>query len=141
MDVKSDLYLLEDDQNRFEFELPVGGTATGKVLTSELYFTPSLNGNILTFRADVGNGRYLEQNYTLSPDNYRLDYRIATNGLENVLTQQELRLYWENHLDKLERNQTYERNMSSIYFKSSNIHAACYKNLDAYLIPSPSKFI
>jgi YidC/Oxa1 family membrane protein insertase len=120
MDVKSDLYLLEDDQNRFEFELPVGGTATGKVLTSELYFTPSLNGNILTFRADVGNGRYLEQNYTLSPDNYRLDYRIATNGLENVLTQQELRLYWENHLDKLERNQTYERTMSSIYFKSSN---------------------
>jgi len=120
MDVKSDLYLLEDDQNRFEFELPVGGTATGKVLTSELYFTPSLNGNILTFRADAGNGRYLEQNYTLSPDNYRLDYRIATNGLENVLTQQELRFYWENHLDKLERNQTYERTMSSIYFKSSN---------------------
>ena len=29
----------------------------------------------------------------------------------------------------------------TFYFKSSNIHAACYKNLDAYLIPSPSKFI
>lgn len=119
-DTQSDLYLLEDAQNRFEFELPVGGTATGKVLTSELYFTPTKNGNILTFRADAGGGRYLEQNYTLSPDNYRLDYRIAANGLENVLTQKELRFFWENHLDKLERNQTYERTMSSIYFKSSD---------------------
>lgn len=119
-DTQSDLYLLEDAQNRFEFELPVGGTATGKVLTSELYFTPTKNGNILTFRADAGGGRYLEQNYTLSPDNYRLDYRIAANGLENVLTQKELRFFWENHLDKLERNQTYERTMSSIYFKSAD---------------------
>lgn len=119
-DVKSALYLLEDQQNRFEFELPISGTATGKVLTSELFFTPTKNGNILTFRADAGGGRYLEQNYTLSPDNYRLDYRIAANGLESVLTQKELRFYWENHLDKLERNQTYERTMSSIYFKSSD---------------------
>jgi len=117
-DVKSPLLLLEDNQNRFEFEIPIGGTANGKVLTSDLFFTPTKNGNILTFRADAGNGRYLEQNYTLSPDNYRLDYRIAANGLENVMTQKELRFYWENHLDKLERNQTYERTMSSVYFKS-----------------------
>ncbi|MBC7777749.1 MAG: membrane protein insertase YidC [Phycisphaerae bacterium] len=118
-EVKSPLRLLEDDQNRFEYEIPVGGTATGKVLTSELFFAPTKNGNTLTFRADAGNGRYLEQNYTLTPDNYRLDYRIAANGLENVLTQKELRFNWENHLDKLERNQTYERTMSSIYFKSA----------------------
>ncbi|MBK6994842.1 MAG: membrane protein insertase YidC [Lewinellaceae bacterium] len=118
-DVKSALRLLEDDLNRFEFELPVGGTANGKVLTSDLFFTPTKNGNIITFRADAGNGRYLEQNYTLSPDNYRLDYRIAVNGLENVMTQKELRFYWENHLDKLERNQTYERTMSSVYYKTA----------------------
>ncbi len=119
-DVKSPLRLLEDDLNRFEFELPIGGTANGKVLTSDLFFTPTKNGNILTFRADAGNGRYFEQNYTLSPDNYRLDYRVAANGLENVMTQKELRFYWENHLDKLERNQTYERTMSSVYFKSTD---------------------
>ncbi|MFN0173428.1 MAG: membrane protein insertase YidC [Saprospiraceae bacterium] len=118
-DVKSPLYLLEDDLNRFGFELPIGGTANGKVLTSDLFFTPTKNGNIVTFRADAGNGRYLEQNYTLSPDNYRLDYRVAANGLENVLTQKELRFYWENHLDKLERNQTYERTMSSVYYKTA----------------------
>lgn len=119
-DVKSPLRLLEDDQNRFEYELPVGNTANGKVLTSDLYFTPVKNGNTLTFRADAGEGRYLEQTYTLTPDNYRIDYRIAGNGLENVLTQKELHFYWENHLDKLERNQTYERTMSSVYYQSSD---------------------
>ncbi|MDO8367851.1 MAG: membrane protein insertase YidC [Saprospiraceae bacterium] len=116
-DVKSPLRLLEDDLNRFEFEIPVGGTANGKVLTSDLFFAPVKNGNTLTFRADAGNGRYFEQSYTLTPDNYRLDYRVSANGLENVLTQKELRFYWENHIDKLERNQTYERTMSSVYFK------------------------
>lgn len=29
----------------------------------------------------------------------------------------ELRLNWVNYLDKLERNQQYERNMSSVYYK------------------------
>lgn len=119
-DFSSSLRLLEDDQNRFEYELPVGNTANGKVNTGELFFTPTKNGNTVTFRADAGEGRYLEQNYTLTPDNYRIDYRIAGNGLENVLTQKSLSFYWENHLDKLERNQTYERTMSSIYFKSAD---------------------
>lgn len=119
-DVKSPLRLLEDDLNRFEYELPVGNTASGKVNTGELYFAPVKKGNTLTFRADAGNGRYFEQSYTLAPDDYHLDYRIAGNGLENVLTKKELHFYWENHLDKLERNQTYERTMSSVYFKSSD---------------------
>ena len=119
-DFKSPLRLLEDAQNHFEYELPVANTASGKVNTNELFFTPSKNGNTITFRADAGQGRYFEQTYTLTPDDYRIDYRIAGNGLENVLTQKELRLYWENHLDKLERNQTYERTMSSVYFQSAD---------------------
>ncbi len=119
-DIKTPLRLLEDDKNHFEYELPVIGTASGKVLTSDLYFATTKTGNTLTFRADAGEGRYFEQSYTLTPDNYRIDYRIAGNGLENVLSQKELRFYWENHLDKLERNQTYERTMSSVYFKSSD---------------------
>lgn len=126
-DFKSPLRLLEDENNRFEFELPVANTASGKVSTSELYFTPVKNGNTVTFRADAGEGRYFEQTYTLTPDNYRIDYRIAGNGLDNVLTQKSLRFNWENHLDKLERNQTYERTMSSVYFKSTDA-AADYCN-------------
>ncbi|MFN0037771.1 MAG: membrane protein insertase YidC [Saprospiraceae bacterium] len=119
-DLTSPVRLLEDDLNRFGFEIPVANTSAGKVLTGDLFFTPSKNGNTLTFRADAGAGRYFEQTYSLTPDNYRLDYRVAANGLEGMLAKRELTFYWENHLDKLERNQTYERTMSSIYFKVAN---------------------
>lgn len=119
-DIKSPVRLLEDEKNRFEYELPVNGVANGKVNTGDLYFTSVKNGNTIAFRADAGNGQYFEQSYTLSADNYRLDYRVGGNGLQNILSQQQLRLVWNNYLDKLERNQTYERTMSSVYFKADN---------------------
>ncbi|MCB0527399.1 MAG: membrane protein insertase YidC, partial [Saprospiraceae bacterium] len=117
-DLKSPVRLLEDSKNRFEYELNVNGA--GKVLTSDLYFKGSKSGNTVTFRADAGEGRYLEQVYTLSPDNYRIDYQVGGQGLNNVLAEQAMRLNWTNYLDKLEKNQQYERSMSSVYFKAAD---------------------
>lgn len=116
-DVHAPLRLLEDENNRFEYELPVNGAVNGKVNTRDLYFTGVKNGNTITFQADAGNGQYFEQSYTLSPDNYKLEYKIGGNGLQNVLSQSQIRLIWENNLGKLERNQKYERTMSSVYYK------------------------
>jgi len=119
-DVKSPVYLLEDTKNRFDYDLEVANTAAGKVNTADLYFTANKTGNTITFRADAGEGRYLEQTYTLQPDNYQIDYQIGTNNLQSVLVpgKNYLTLHWENYLDKLEKNQTYERGMSSVYFKT-----------------------
>ncbi len=117
-DIKSPLRLLEDEKNVFGYDMTVQG-AISKVNTADLYFTPSKSGNTLSFRADAGQGRYLEQVYTLSADNYQLDYSIGGNGLNSVLTQNQLQLLWVNHLDKLEKNQEYERTMSSVYFKET----------------------
>ncbi|MBL7829348.1 MAG: membrane protein insertase YidC [Saprospiraceae bacterium] len=116
-DIRSPLRLLEDEKNRLDLELPVNGVAGGKVNTGDLYFNGSQNGNTVTFRADAGNGNYFEQTYTLAPDNYKLTYQIGGNGVRNFLAQDQIRLVWSNYLDKLERNQTYERTMSSVYFK------------------------
>ena len=116
-DIKTPVRLLEDAKNHFDWELPVNGVVNGKVNTGDLYFTPSINGNTISFRADAGNGQYFEQTYTLSADNYHLDYKIGGNGLQNILAGNQIRLNWINYLDKLERNQNYERTMSSVYFK------------------------
>ncbi len=116
-DLHSPLRLLEDEKNVFGYELPVNGTVNGKVFTGDLYFNMVKNGNTLVFQADAGNGRYFEQSYTLAPDNYKLDYKIGGNGLNQILSQNQLRFVWHNYLDKLERNQTYERTMSSVYYK------------------------
>jgi YidC/Oxa1 family membrane protein insertase len=115
--IKSSVRLLEDAQNRFGFEIPVAGTASGNVRTEDLYFSAAKNGNTLVFRADAGNGRYFEQQYALAPDGYHLDYRVSGSGLDDLLSKRELGFYWENYLDKLERNQAYERTMSSVYYK------------------------
>lgn len=121
-DAKSPVYLLEDAKNRFEYQIPVATAAGGVVNSSDLYFTASKSGNSITFRADAGEGRYLEQTYTLAADNYQLDYKVGGNGLNAVLTpgQNFLRLNWLNYLDKLEKNQQYERTMSSVYYKPTD---------------------
>lgn len=128
-DRRGPVRLLEDNKNRFEYEMTLNGL--GKISTADLYFKPTREGNTITFRADAGEGRYLEQSYTLSPDNYRMEYKVGGNGLKNVLAENSLRLTWVNYLDKLEKNQQYERNMSSVYFKPADKSADycnCRKN-------------
>ena len=142
-DVKSPVRLLEDDKNRFGYELAVNGVLNGKVNTDDLYFSASKNGNTLTFRADAGQGRYLEQTYTLSPNDYHIDYKVGGNGLGSVLKENSLHLQWANYLDKLEKNQTYERTMSSVYFKpvdKSSDYCNCRKDAVENLGAQPVKW-
>jgi len=111
--------MLSAPENRFSYDLPVLGAAQGIVKTQDLYFQTTKDKTSITFRAPAGQNGYFEQKYTLAADDYRLSYSIATKGLENVLTPQtkEIKLYWENHLQKYERGEQYEQNNSTVYFK------------------------
>ncbi len=145
-DIKSPVYLLEDAKNRFDYSIPVQGSAAGSINTSELYFTPVKNGNTITFRAPTSDGGYFEQTYTLRDNDYQVDYRITTNGLQNVFPQGQnrLQLTWVNHLDKLEKNQQYERTMSTVYFKPNDKdpdYCNCRKNASENLGEQPIKWI
>ncbi len=118
-DFKAPAYLLEDAKNRFEYAIPATGAAGGSVNSSDLYFTVAkTDANSVTFRAPTSDGGYLEQQYTLKPDNYQIDYKISANNLQNAMGEGKLTLNWINYLDKLEKNQTYERTMSTVYFKT-----------------------
>ncbi|MBK8920072.1 MAG: membrane protein insertase YidC [Saprospirales bacterium] len=120
-DIFSSLRLLEDPKNRFEYLIPAAG-ASGEISSGDLYFEPVREGNTLRFRAPASTGGYLEQSYILHADNYQLDYRVGGQGLSGALApgQKNLRLNWVNHLDKLERNQQYERTMSTVYYKAND---------------------
>lgn len=139
-DVKYPLQLQEDKKNQFDLELPVGSAASGKVHSSDLYFKVLQDDHSVTFRADAGEGRYFEQTYTLKPDSYELTYKISGNGLQSVLNGSQLKFYWEDYLDKLEKNQTYERTMSSVYYKpveESSSYCNCRSNDVANLGTKP----
>ncbi len=118
-EIKLPLKLLEDDKNRFEYMLPVAGVA-GKLSSERLFFKPlKEDKNTIVFRADAGAGRYFEQVYKVEPGSYALQYQLRFKGLESVLDQTDgaLQLRWINYLDKLEQNDQYERNYTTVYYK------------------------
>jgi YidC/Oxa1 family membrane protein insertase len=116
-DIKTPLYLFEDTKNRFDYTMGVIGAENGKVNTSDLYFQTTKEDGTIVFRAPTTTGGYFEQRYSLKPGNYDLDYKLSANGLQNIVTSSAFQLQVDNYLDKLEKNQTYERTMSSVYYK------------------------
>jgi YidC/Oxa1 family membrane protein insertase len=141
-DFKMPLYLLEDEKNRFEYIIPAAGAMGGTVSTSDLFFTATQEGNTVIFRAPATNGGYIEQAYTLNADNYHLDYKVGAMNLQGV-SSNKWQLNWLNHLDKLEKNQTYERTMSSVYFKvndESPDYCDCRKDVTESLGEQPIRW-
>ncbi len=118
-DIYKELFLLDDQKNRFEYFLPVPSAPTGIVKTSDLYFEPSLDGNTLVLTANLGPGRAIEQKYVLDDDSYDVDYSLTLRGLDRLLSveDQSLRINWVNYLEKIEKNTKYERIYSTVYFK------------------------
>ncbi len=114
------LHIFEDVKNRFEYLIPTT-TAQGKISTEDLYFTPSVSGNTLVYRADAGNGTTLEQKYVIGGA-YDIDYDVKFAGLGSIInpSAQTVQLNVDNHLDKLELNHTYERSYSFVYYREAN---------------------
>ncbi len=116
---KEPLFLMNNPQNRFFYELQVPAAGSRTVPTDGLFFEDKLEGNTLVYRAYVGNGKYLEQKYTLPEHGFDLQYELNWVGLEDVLSpsQEMLSLNWVNHLNKLEKSTRYEKTYSTVYYK------------------------
>jgi YidC/Oxa1 family membrane protein insertase len=112
----SPLYLLEDAKNHFGYMIPTNGF--GDVSTESLFFTPTVSGNRVSFSAALANGVTVEQQYILGAA-YDLDYTVKFNGLPNLIRSESkgVQLNFENYLDKLEKNVSYERNYSFLSFR------------------------
>ncbi|MBK8967912.1 MAG: membrane protein insertase YidC [Saprospiraceae bacterium] len=144
-DIQSPVRLLEDSKNRFEYLIPAANTTNG-ISSADLYFETIKTGNQLVFRAPTSTGGYFEQRYTLQPENYQIDYEVGGEGLQTALApgQNTLRLNWVNHLGKLERNQEYERSMSTVYYKPNDDdpdYCDCRSNDSDDLGDQPVKWI
>ncbi len=117
--VREVLQMMNSSKNKFYYTLPIQGAFEGQVKTSELYFTPILQGNTLTLQAKTTGGGYFQQQYKLSDDGYHLDYAIEIKDLDDVWKngQNEVELYWENWLNRLEVNTTFEKTYSTLYYR------------------------
>jgi YidC/Oxa1 family membrane protein insertase len=129
---KEPLLLLEDKKDKFEYIIPVANTTKGTVKSSDLYFEATIEGDEVSFKASAGEGRYLEQKYSFKEkDNYFLKYDVAFIGLDKVIPDnaKNIQLNWDNYLDKLEKNASYERSQySGIHYKETEDGPSCIGN-------------
>ncbi len=115
-EIKTDLFLLEDPRNKFEYLLPVNGKV---ISTEDLFFTASPRSNSISFTANAGTGQIVQE-YKILSDGYTLDYDVKFVNLNNVIDRNNpIKLNWHNWLDRLEKNVTFEKYYSTVYFKES----------------------
>ncbi len=138
-ELKVPVYLLDAPENDFNYSLPVPDARGGVVNTRDLFFSPSLQGNTLRLKAATTTGGYFEKVYTVKDGVYDLDYSLNFEGLDRVVDIQrgQVELQWTNYLNKIERNDSYERNYgSTVYFKEetrSPSYCSCGSNSEENL--------
>ncbi len=114
-EIKSNLTLMDNPDNRFDYRITTRDNK--EIHTSDLYFQPELSGNTLTYTATTDSGGKIIQRYILEPD-YRIDYDIFLDHLgQEIDATKGVTLRWENYLNKLEKNDNFERRYSSVYYK------------------------
>ncbi|WP_299700899.1 membrane protein insertase YidC [uncultured Pontibacter sp.] len=96
---------------------------------SDLYFTPSevQTGNVgdvatqtLTYRAQLGDGQYIDQIYTLFDNNFQVGYKLDFKGLNNQISGDNVTMTWNDNLKQLEKDITQNRAKSTINFYTAD---------------------
>ncbi|MFT4567298.1 MAG: YidC/Oxa1 family membrane protein insertase [Saprospiraceae bacterium] len=106
--------LLEDEKNRWNYTFASGAL---NINTQELFFSKKTSSDKVVYRATTTSGGYIEQTYSLAPDSYEIEYAINFHGLGNSIRQNGIQLDFANYMDKIEKNDEYERRFSTVYFK------------------------
>ena len=99
--------LIKDNNAAFSLEIATTDNRTLK--TEDLFFEPSLAGNVLSMKLRVSANQYLEYVYTLRPDEYFIDMTVRSVGLSSVLnTSNAPQLTWKLKARRMEKSVTYE---------------------------------
>lgn len=135
--------LMEDPNDVWDIAIP---TQNGDLHTSDLYFQPSIDNQKVVFTATGKQGEKIIQEYSLTDNPYEIKYRFSVeNGTNLIATSgQKAKLTWINQLDKLERNSTFERSYSTVYYKvntESVDYCNCRKSDINNLSDQPLKWI
>lgn len=118
-DDKKPVQLMNHYRNKFEYHIPMQAVRNGKVNTADLNFEVQQHSDSnLVLRAYTNDrSGYIEQKYTLITDSYVVDYDLTFENIQKSAGA--VQLQWNTFLDKVEKNASYERSMSSIHYKES----------------------
>ncbi|MBD3906830.1 membrane protein insertase YidC [Chryseobacterium sp. Ch-15] len=111
----------------FQFKDKSGKT----VNTKDLVFSPVVNGNAVTLTANY-NGATIQFIYTINnnpkaelKDQYTLDFKVRTQGLSNVTSDNKADFIWDYQVRNLEKGRAQEQTHSEFVYAFNN-----YKDYD-----------
>ncbi len=124
-----------------------------KIKLSDLYFTPSevVKGTAgeqatqtITYRAQLGNGQYIDQVYTLLDKSFQLDYKLDFKGLNNQISGNNITLTWNDKLKQLERDIKQNRAKSTINYatvEDGYDHLSISEETETATLEEPVKWV
>ena len=149
---KKPLILFTDRTNSLSYQLSIENNQT--VDTKDLFFTPvgdtfNVTGDAsksFALRASAGEGKYLEQKFTLKGNSYLLNYDVNLVGLNTVIPANNtfIGINWDNYLSPLEHNLMLERRYSALYFRYDQndvTHLSEDKESDSLIIKAPLEWV
>lgn len=135
--LKYPVRLLNHESNQFYYSIPQMGGAT--LRTSDLHFALTKNDDsLIELTASTPSGGKIIQRYSFSDTEYLLNYDVRFEQMTNQVGQrsEQIALHWENHLNHLERNVSFEKMYSTVYFKEldeDTEHCSCTRDDDEVL--------
>ena len=144
--------MFTDKTNSLSYQLSIENNQT--VDTKDLFFTPvgdtfNITGDAsksFALRATAGDGKYLEQRFTLKGNSYILNYDVDLVGLNTVIPSNTtvIGTSWHDYLNVLEQNIQNERKYSALYFKYDHndvSHLDELKENDSISFTTPMEWI
>lgn len=117
------LYIDDGTFNNISYSIKTANNQTAN--TSDLLFTlePETHADsntIVTYRLQTADGKTIEHQYTIRPDNYMMDFNIRISNATNLFTDQVLRLNWDAKAVQKEKDLDWEVQQSHVSFVESN---------------------
>lgn len=118
------LVLIDEKSSQTTLELPTGRT---KVDLHKLYYqTTAQNGAVsgqplrITFRAEIGPGQSVEQVYTVPTEGYVLGYDLKLNGLNTLVTNDNIRFLWQDKMRQYENDLANNRRAATVNYLTAD---------------------
>jgi len=97
---------------------------SGKIIsTQDLVFTPQVQGNKIALQAHVGAAT-IQFVYTLL-ENYNIDFHVSTNGMAQMISDNEARFVWNYKVRAMEKGRSQEEQHTEFGYAFNN-----YKDYD-----------
>lgn len=139
---KVPLYLLENENNVWDISIPA---QNGDLHTANLHFEPAVKKDRVLFTASGAAGEKIIQEYILTENPYEIKYRLSVENAPAFINNgKSAKLTWVNNLGKLEKNDTYERSYSTVYYKENTEsvdYCNCRKDDQDDLSEQPIKWV